>query len=105
MGKLEVIGGVVRAYMLGHREWYLSYKVSMLLFVLGSICLVLYGIVGEYSGLVFLVKVVELVLFGHIVLSVIAIINDYIFDLEVKVWCQGLWLITSLRVLIEVLFW
>jgi hypothetical protein len=105
MGKLEVVSGVLRGYLNGHRELYYNYKLSMLLLVLGGVCFVLYGVLGTYSGLVFFVQLVELVLFGHIILSVMGILNDYIFDVEVKVWCKGLWLILSLRVLVEILFW
>lgn len=102
MGKLEVISNIIKLYSQNKHEWFYNYKLSMYIFLLSLITLVLYGIFGEFSGFIILWRILQVVILGHIILSVYAVLGDYLFNVEVKTWCQGIWLLLSFRILLEV---
>jgi succinate dehydrogenase hydrophobic anchor subunit len=105
MGKLEVVSNVVKAYLITKNEWFINYKLSLYLFVMSAITFGLYMFVGTYSFYTIFYKVVLILMFGHAVLSVLAVINDYVFNVQLKSWFKVLWLLISFRVLLEVLVW
>jgi len=105
MGRLETLSNLLRLYAKSKNEWFYNYKLSMYIFILGVVTALLFGIFGEFSGFMIFWLVLQIFVLGHIILSVHTVLGDYIFNLEVKTWCQGVWLLISLRVAVEILFW
>ena len=105
MGKLEVLGNIFKLYGNSKNEWFYNYKLSMYIFILSIVTFILYTIFGEFSGFIVLWRMLQLFVLGHIVLSIHTVLGDYIFNVEVKTWCQGVWLLLSLRIVLEILFW
>lgn len=105
MGKLEVVTNVVKAYLITKNEWFVNYKLSLYLFVASAVTFGLYMVVGTYSLYSIFYKIVLILMFGHTILSVLAVINDYVFDIHLKAWFKVLWLLISFRVVLEVLIW
>jgi len=103
MGKVEVLSTLIKTYLQGRNETYYNYKLALILLISGIISGLLYIIVGPFSGFIIVFKIVEISLIAHITLSILAVINDYIFDIVLKRWFQGLWLLISFRILLEVL--
>lgn len=102
MGKLEVLGSLVKLYLSNKSEWFYNYKLSMYIFLLSVVTFVLYVLFGEFSGFVYFWRALQLFIFIHIVLSVYVVLGDYLFNIEVKTWCQGIWLLLSFRIMMEV---
>jgi len=105
MGKLEALGSLFRLYFTEKSEWFYNYKLALYSLLVGGVVMVLYIMMGEFTLLRFLWEILLVILLGHIILSVYVVLGDYLFNKGVKVWCQGLWVILSLRLAIELLVW
>lgn len=105
MGRLEALGSLFKLYFMEKSEWFYNYKLSFYSAVLGGLTLIVYLMMGEFTLLRLFWLTFLVVLLGHIILSVYVVLGDYLFNTEVKVWCQGLWLILSLRLAVEILVW
>lgn len=105
MGRIEALGSLIKLYLMEKSEWFYNYKLSFYSLLLGGVTLIIYILMGEFTLLRFFWIAFLVVLLGHIILSVYVVLGDYLFNTEVKVWCQGLWLILAIRLAIEILVW
>ena len=103
MTKFESLKSLITVYGSEKNESFINYKLSLFSLVLGGVCLLLWGLFGEFTGFVLVVKCLEVVLLGHVVVSLLSVINDYVFDVVLKQLFKGLWLLISLRMMVEVL--
>jgi hypothetical protein len=103
MTKFASLKSLITVYGGEKNESFINYKLSLISLVLGGFCLLLWVLFGEFSSFILVVKCLEIALLSHVVVSLLSVINDYVFDVVLKHLFKGLWLLISLRMMVEIL--
>lgn len=103
MTKFNSLKTLCTIYGAEKNESFLNYKLAFISLILGTFCVTLWFLVGEFTGYILIIKCLEWALLSHILLSVMSVINDYVFDVVLKSFFKVLWILISLRIMIEIL--
>lgn len=100
---MEKISNIIKVNLILYTEWFWQYKISLfLLFVVLDIGLI-YIIFGTSLLLTALILLFKLLLGLHIILSVNAILKDYIYNKTIVYFCVCLLYLISMRLYVEIL--
>lgn len=101
--KMKTVFGLIKSGIELYTEWFWQYRVSVLLLSILVDIFILYGLFGSSLVTSILYIMYKVILSIHVIISLIAVLNDYVYNKAVVLFCSTMVYIIVIRTLIETL--